>query len=161
MCYNQNVVKTTSERIIMERYKVFTLVIANLTRSIRKIKTAEMAKWNLKSQHVSCIYYLYEKGVLTATQLCEICGEDKANMSRSIEYLEENGYIVRREHANHRYNTHYTLTETGLAVGRSIFERVENIITSASDGLSDEDRNIMYSSLSTIDGNLKKIADEY
>ena len=145
----------------MERYKVFTLAIANLTRSIRKIKTAEMAKWDLKSQHVSCIYYLYEKGSLTATELCEICGEDKANMSRSIEYLEENGYIVRREKVNHRYNTHYTLTEAGLAVGRSIFERVESIISRASDGLSDEDRNIMYASLSLIDGNLKKIAGEY
>ena len=145
----------------MERYKVFTLAIANLTRSIRKIKTSEMAKWDLKSQHVSCIYYLYEKGVLTATELCEICGEDKANMSRSIEYLEENGYIVRREKVNHRYNTHYTLTEAGLVVGRSIFERVESIISRASDGLSDEDRNIMYASLSLIDENLKKIAGEY
>ena len=145
----------------MERYKVFTLAIANLTRSIRKIKTAEMAKWDLKSQHVSCIYYLYEKGVLTATELCEICGEDKANISRSIEYLEDNGYIARRERTDHRYNTHYTLTEAGLAVGRSIFELVESIISRASDGLSDEDRNIMYASLSLIDGNLKKIAGEY
>ena len=145
----------------MDRYKVFTLAIANLTRSIRKIKTAEMAKWNLKSQHVSCIYYLYEKGVLTATELCEICGEDKANMSRSIEHLEEHGYIARKEHSNHRYKTHYELTEIGLTVGRSIFERVENIITSASDGLSEQDRKIMYKSLSTINKNLQKIAGEY
>ncbi len=145
----------------MERYKVFTLAIANLTRSIRKIKTAEMSKWNLKSQHLSCIYYLYEKNILTATELCEICGEDKANISRSIEYLEEHGYIERKEHTAHRYKTHYTLTDTGLTVGRSIFERADSIIKSASDGLTVEDRDAMYLSLNTINENLKKIADEY
>ena len=145
----------------MERYKVFTLAITNITRSIRKIKTVEMAKWNLKSQHVSCIYYLYEKGVLTATELCEICGEDKANISRSIEYLEEYGYIARKERANHRYKTHYTLTDLGLTVGKSIFERVESVITRAGEGLSDDDRNAMYQSLSTINKNLKNIVSEY
>ena len=145
----------------MERYKVFTLAIANLTRSIRKIKTAEMSKWNLKSQHVSCIYYLYTKGALTATELCEICGEDKANVSRSIEYLEENGYLVCNERMNRRYKTHYELTPLGLTVGQSIFERIEDVITKASLGVSEDDRRIMYKSLSAIDKNLQKIADEY
>lgn len=145
----------------MERYKVFTLAIANLTRSIRKIKTAEMAKWNLKSQHVSCIYYLYTKGVLTATELCDICGEDKANMSRSIEYLEENGYLVCKERVNRRYKAHYELTALGMTVGQSIFERIEEIITKSSIGISDDDRRIMYKTLSAIDKNLEKIADEY
>lgn len=145
----------------MERYKVFTLLIANITRSIRKIKTAEMAKWNLKSQHVSCVYYLYEKGALTATELCDMCGEDKANMSRSLEYLEEHAYITRKEHINHRYKTHYRLTENGLKVGRSIFERVEAVITRASEDLAEEDRSIMYQSLNTINENLTTIAGEY
>ena len=145
----------------MERYKNFTLVIANITRSIRKIKTGEMAKWNLKSQHVSCIYYLYEKGSLTATELCDICGEDKANMSRSIVFLEEHGYIESKEHENKRYKIHYGLTEQGRLVGKSIFDRIEDIISSASGGLSEQDRSIMYKSLHAIDENLQLIASEY
>ena len=145
----------------MERYKNFTLVIANITRSIRKIKTGEMAKWNLKSQHVSCIYYLYEKGSLTATELCDICGEDKANMSRSIVFLEEHGYIESKEHENKRYKIHYELTEQGRLVGKSIFDRIEDIISSASGGLSEQDRFIMYKSLYAIDENLQLIASEY
>ena len=145
----------------MERYKVFTLAIANLTRSIRKIKTAEMVKWNLKSQHVSCIYYLYQKEILTAAELCDICGEDKANISRSLDFLEEHGYIESKEHINKHYKIHYFLTELGLTVGKSIVDRIEEIISTASDGITEHDRNIMYNTLSAIDKNLCKIANEY
>ena len=146
---------------MIERFEVFTLIIANLTRNIRKIKTVEMAKWNLKSQHVSCIYYLYERGPLTATELCDICGEDKANMSRSIEYLEEHGYLTRKERVNRRYKIHYELTELGKNVGKNIFERVEDIISRSSEGINEEDRGTMYRSLYAINDNLKKIIDEY
>ena len=79
---------------MVERFELFTVLIANLTRNIRRIKTEEMARWNLKSHHVSCIYYLYQKESLTAKELCDICDEDKANVSRSIEYLEDAGFLI-------------------------------------------------------------------
>ena len=41
-----------------ERYKSFTVLISGISRSIRRIKTEEMAEFNLKSPHVSCLYYL-------------------------------------------------------------------------------------------------------
>ena len=146
---------------MVERYKTFTVLIANIARSIRKIKTEEMVKWGLRSYHVSCIYYLYERGRLTATELCEICEEDKANISRAIEYLENNEYIKCETKGNKRYKSRFFLTEKGENVGKSISARVESIVSEASDGLSDEDRTAMYEGLFLVNGNLQKIQNEY
>lgn len=145
----------------MERFEAFTTIIANLSRYIRKIKTGEMAKWNLKSNHVSCIYYIYKNNSLTPKQLCDICEEDKANVSRSIEYLEENGYVKLNPMPNKRYKRTFSLTEKGEMVGRSISERIDEVLLRSGEGVSEEQRAIMYSSLIKIGESLQKIADEY
>ena len=71
---------------MQERFQTFTVLITKLNRCIRKIKTEEMAEFDLKSPHVSCLYYLYKADSLTAKELCDICEEDKANISRSFIY---------------------------------------------------------------------------
>lgn len=142
-------------------FEAFTFIISDLTRNIRRIKTEEMAKWNLKSQHVSYIYYLYLRGPLTAKELCDISGDDKANASRSIEYLEENGYLRRTESVGKRYRKHFDLTEKGRSVGEDIFARIELILKKAKCGLSEEDSEIMYKSLNLINDNLKSVIEEY
>lgn len=146
---------------MQERFKAFTLLMAHISRSIRKIKTEEMAEFNLKSQHVSCLYYLYRGGTLTAKALCDACDEDKANISRSIEYLEENGYLVSTAQQSRRYKRLLSLTEKGEDVGRRLAERVDDVLHRASAGVSDEDRAVMYRCLDTININLQMICDQY
>ena len=72
-----------------ERFETFTVLINRISRNIRKIKNYEMAEYNLKSSHISCLYYLYMENGLTATDLCERCEEDKATISRALDYLEK------------------------------------------------------------------------
>ena len=76
-----------------ERFETFTVLIGQISRSIYKLKTMEMAGYDLRSSHVSCLYYLYKMKSLTAKELCDICAEDKAHISRAGKYLEENGYL--------------------------------------------------------------------
>ena len=144
-----------------ERFKIFTVLIANISRSIRRIKTEEMAEFNLKSPHVSCLYYLYKANSLTSKELCDICEEDKANISRSIKHLEENGYITCSPKTQKRYQTPLELTEKGREVGRQIAEKIDNVLELASEGLSEENRKIFYQSLALISGNLQKICERY
>lgn len=146
---------------MVERYKTFTVLIANIARNIRKIKSEEMAKWGLRSHHVSCLYYLYDKKTLTAAELCEICEEDKANISRAIEHLENNGFIRCETKGNRRYKSHLKLTQKGEEVGKSIFQRVEKILSAASEGLEEPERKTMYQSLLLINDNLQQIQSEY
>ena len=50
---------TTSEVIMEKRFQKFTVLITKINRNIKRIKTEEMDKYNLKSPHVSCLYYLF------------------------------------------------------------------------------------------------------
>ena len=77
-----------------QRFETFTALVIGISRAIRKIKSEEMAEFHLKSPHVSCLYYLYKQRELTAKALCDLCDEDKANMSRIIDFLERNGYVL-------------------------------------------------------------------
>ena len=76
-----------------ERFETFTVLITRISRSIKRIKADEMADFELKGPHVSCLYYLSQQDGMTAAELCERCDEDKAAISRSLDDLEKNGYI--------------------------------------------------------------------
>ena len=120
-----------------------------------------MAEFHLKSPHVSCLYYLYQANSLTARELCSICEEDKANISRSIRYLEDNGYITCTSKTQKRYLAPLCLTERGREIGRQIVEKIDRVLDEASEGLSEHDREIFYRSLALIHGNLQKICEQY
>ena len=146
---------------MQERFQTFTVLIARLNRCIRKIKTEEMAEFDLKSPHVSCLYYLYKSDSLTSKELCDICDEDKANVSRSIEYLEKNGYLVCKSKTEKRYKSPLVLTEKGRMTGEHIVRKIDAILDAVSEGIPEEHRLIMYRSLSVLCGNLQKICDAY
>ncbi len=144
-----------------ERFETFTVLITNISRSIHRIKTEEMAEYNLKSSHVSCLYYLFKEGQLTAKELCDICEEDKANISRSIKYLEANGYLEGMSTAHKRYQTPIVLTEKGRTVAGGIVEKIDGVLAFSSEGLSEAEREIMYKSLLIISKNLQRKCEEY
>lgn len=146
---------------MQERFQTFTVLIARLNRCIRKIKTEEMAEFDLKSPHVSCLYYLYKLDSLTSTELCNICEEDKANVSRSIDFLEKNGYLVCRSKTEKRYKSPLILTEKGKETGERIVQKIDAILDAVGEGIPEKDRVIMYRSLSVICDNLQKICEIY
>lgn len=144
-----------------ERFKRFTVYMTKIRRSIQKIKTEEMAEYNLKSPHVSCLYYLLKYGNMTATELCEICDEDKAAISRSIVQLEAEGYVAYTEEQKKRYRAQMTLTPKGKKIAESVAHKVDKVLEAAGDGLVEEDRVIFYRSLELISNNLEEVCKKY
>lgn len=143
-----------------ERFQTFTVLITDINRCIHKLKTKEMEEFNLKSSHVSCLYYLYKSDKLTAKELCDICREDKANISRAIKYLEQSGYVVCNSKTPKRYQSVLVLTELGRSIGKRIAEKIDRVLDAVGAGVSDEHRRIMYDALSAINMNLQKLCDE-
>lgn len=143
------------------RFQTFTVLISKINRCIKKIKTEEMDELNLKSPHVSSLYYLYKSGALTAKELVDICGEDKAALSRSLDYLENNGYIVCEDNHKKRYRSPLMLSEKGKAVAEKIAEKIDRILNLASSGLTEEKRTIMYEGLILICNNLDDFCKNY
>ena len=135
---------------MQDRFENFTVLMTRINRSIRRLKTEEMKNWGLKSHHVSCLYYLYRSSSLTATELGEICEEDKASLSRAIETLEKDGYIVCNSKAQKRYRTPLELTEKGKQAGKLISDKVDKVLAATAEGISDEERAIMYKCLEKI-----------
>lgn len=146
---------------MLDRFSTFTVLVDKLKRNIRKIKTEEMAEFELKSLHVSCLYYLHRYESLTSKELSDMCGEDKAAVSRALEYLVTKNYIYCGKEMQKRYKSPFLLTDKGKSVAKIIIDKVDTILEQASFGLSEKDRNTMYQGMMLISENLERICDNY
>ena len=140
------------------RFETFTVLINRISRNIRRIKNQEMAEYGLRSAHISCLFHLYVTGGLTATELCSRCEEDKATISRAVEYLEDNGYIACESAGAKRYRSPLRLTEKGSGVGGQIADKVQRVLDAVSVGLTEPERLAFYRSLSIISDSLDALA---
>ncbi|MBQ3106058.1 MAG: MarR family transcriptional regulator, partial [Eggerthellaceae bacterium] len=144
-------------------FETFTVLIAKINRSIRKIKNLEMAEYDLKSPHISCLYHLHsatqENEQITSSDLCARCEEDKATISRSLDYLEKQGYLAKRSADAKRYKSPLALTDAGVEVGREIARKVDRVLDEVSDCLTGEERSAFYRSLIAISDHLEATAN--
>ncbi|MGN0982032.1 MAG: MarR family winged helix-turn-helix transcriptional regulator [Candidatus Limivicinus sp.] len=140
------------------RFETFTVLINRISRNIRRIKNQEMAEYNLRSAHISCLYYLYANRELTATDLCERCEEDKATISRALEYLEDSGYLRCESKTAKRYKSPLILTEKGMTAGKLIADKIDRVLEEVSTGLTEEERLSFYRSLTIISESLDAVA---
>jgi DNA-binding MarR family transcriptional regulator len=143
-----------------KRFETFTVLINRISRNIRKIKNQEMADYNLRSAHVSCLYYIYRAETITATELCEKCEEDKATISRALDYLEKNEFITCLSPNTKRYKSPLVLTEKGSIVGKKIADKIDGVLDQISVGLTEEERQSFYRYLSIISNSLEAIANK-
>ena len=143
---------------MQERFETFTVLINRISRNIKKIKNQEMAEYNLRSAHISCLYYIYSLKEATATDLCERCEEDKATISRALDYLETNGYITREAESAKRYKSPLLLTDKGFEIGKKISHKISSILDVISEGLTEEERVAFYRSLSIISESLEAVS---
>ena len=141
---------------MQERFETFTVLINRISRDIRKIKNQEMADYHLRSAHVSCLYYVYSLENVTSAELCEHCEEDKATISRAVDYLETNGFLLRGTSAK-RYKSPLLLTEKGRDAGKRIAEKIGGILETVSHALTEKERIEFYRCLSTISRSLEAI----
>lgn len=144
-----------------ERFGTFTILISKISRSIKRIKSEEMAEFQLKGPHVSCLYYLSVYGSMTAAELCERCEEDKAAISRSLDYLEKNDFVTyEAENSARHYRAALQLTAKGKEVGDRIQDKISRIMDVASESLTEEERQTMYHALQVISKNLDHYSEQ-
>ncbi len=143
-----------------ERFETFTVLINKISRNVRKLKNREMAEYGLRSTHVSCLYYLYSADALTAAELCERCEEDKATISRALEFLEAGELIVCECKTGKRYKSPWRLTEKGRDAAREIVGKVNAVLDGVGVGLTDEQRDAFYSYLTVISDRLEEATEQ-
>ena len=76
------------------RFDRFTAAISSIYQDIRRIKLAEMKRYDLQSGHTDCLHLLlHNPEGLTSGELAEHSGMDKAAISRYMSVLEERGFV--------------------------------------------------------------------
>ena len=143
---------------MIQRFESFVTGISACYKYIQRIKSQEMTELGLKGTHVMCIFYLHQnESGLTASQLCRLCAEDKAAISRTLSELEQAGMILRQDRNGTRYRASLTLTEQGRAAADAVSEKARLAVELAGTGLEDAQREIFYQVLGLIAGNLHTI----
>ena len=136
------------------RFDAFVSGITACYKYIQRIKSMEMTEFGLKGTHVMCLYYLRQNPAgLTAAQLCGLCAEDKAAISRTVSDLRSRGYITSL--SEKAYRAMLTLTAAGQELARKFDHLIELWVAIGGDGLSDTERSDFYRSLSSINENLR------
>lgn len=146
---------------MLERFEKFSLAIAEINRCWHKIAGEELARYSLKSSHVTYLLTLarYPEG-LTAPKLAELCDRDKADVSRMVSILEERGLVTKDGIGSNRYRGCLRLTPEGKTVAEELSRRAELAVEQAGAGLTEGERIVFYAALDTITKNLRRISQE-
>ena len=147
---------------MLERFEMLTLGTSQIYKDIQKIKKARMNSLGLKGTHAMCIYYLHQNPEgLTATELCSLCREDKAGISRILADLERHHFIeYDQSGTGKKYRTKAVLTEEGNEYASKVTDLILHATLMGGKGLSDEDREVFYRVLFQIANNLDKLCEE-
>ncbi len=142
-----------------DRFEAFITGVTVCYKYIQRIKSMEMTELGLKGTHMTCLFYLrnYPDG-LTAVQLCQLCAEDKASISRTVADLSARGYIAKSSAKN--YRAPLTLTPEGVAAAAQLDPLIDHWVMSGGDGLTEAEREIFYKSLAKIGDNLRVHLEE-
>lgn len=139
---------------MIDRFQSFVTGITECYKYIQRIKSAEMTELGLKGTHVMCLFFLrrHPEG-LTAAQLCRLCAEDKAAISRTLATLQARGYIAT---GGKKYRAALTLTPAGTQIAEQVDGLICQWVGVGGDGLTDEERAAFYRTLEHIAANLRR-----
>lgn len=120
-----------------------------------------MGKYGLKGPYALYFttLYRYPQGI-TAAQLCNLCGRDKADVSRAIKLLEELALVEKENVSVNAYRALIRLTEQGKQVAAQINEKAKTAVEHASKGLTPEKRAVFYEALELITANLQTLSKD-
>ena len=143
------------------RFDRFTAAISSIYQDIRRIKLAEMKRYDLQSGHTDCLHLLlHEPEGLTSGELAEHSGMDKAAISRYMNVLEERGFVKSEGAEGTVYRRKWKLTAKGKKAALAIQKRIDTAVSAVGDFLSAEEREQLYQSLECIVANLNAYVEK-
>ncbi len=143
---------------MLDRFERFTQGIGLAYKNISKMKAKHMSSYDLKGSHVMCIFFLGRNPEgLKATQLCELCQEDKGAVSKTLSSLIKRGLVDSNVGRLKKYRAVYTITEAGMEVYRHVVVGIDDVVKKCDEGVTDEELDVFYSVLARITDNLGKI----
>ena len=147
---------------MLNRFAKFSFSISEIGRCWHKLAVEEMTKYGLNSPHAVYLNTMYDANPegITAAQLGELCGKNKADVSRMIAILVKKGLVQKVAVGNNMYRAKLILTEEGRRAAEHVRKRAALAVELAGSGLSNEERETFYRALDLITENLQKLSKE-
>lgn len=142
---------------MLQRFESFVMGITSCYKYIQRIKAMEMEEYDLKGTHVMCLYFLHHHDGLTAAELCRLCAEDKAAISRALATLREREYVCSE---GKTYRAKWCLLPEGLKIAAHVDDLIAQWVALGGSGLSEEDRAAFYKTLGIIGDNLRDTLEQ-
>ena len=147
----------------MDRFTAFALNLANIERSLHKMKSKKMAEYGLRATHLMCMVQIFchEDG-LTSTEIARTCAIDKAFVSRITADLVDRKFVMFNEKYNdgRKYRQKFVLTEEGMKVMHEISDAVDKVIEKIYDQVSEEELKNFYKILEVLNNSINLATDE-
>ena len=144
-----------------DHFEQFTLTLADILKSVKKLKDKRMNTYGLRSSHVMVLYLLgREENGLTPVELAESGSVDKALISRILTELTEKGFVTNHPADGKRYKARLTLTPTGKETSRHIAAMIGDIQKQVSGNIPEEDMETFYRVLFTLQDNFRAVASQ-
>ena len=144
-----------------DRFDQFYYRATCALKSIQKLKNKAMIPIGLASAHTMCLRHLYAAPEgLTRTKLVHLCDIDKAQVSRIINDLCAQGYVIETEEEGVNYKKRLRLTPKGKDVAEQINELVLKINDYVSKDFTEEEIGVFYSVFDVICERLKESEDK-
>lgn len=146
---------------MIDRFERFSYAISEISRHWHKLTADEMEKHGLKGTHsVYLLTLLRFPDGITAPQLCEMCGRDKADVSRMMSIMEKKGMVTKEANGLSLYRGNYKLTDEGKQAAQQVYERANLAVQMAGKDMSEEQRCIFYQGLESIATNLRQLSKD-
>ena len=146
---------------MLNRFTRFSLAVSEINRCWHKLAAEEMARYELNSAHAVYLTALYDYADgITAAKLGELCGKNKADVSRMIAILEKKGLVRKEAVGGNLYRAQLRLTEEGMLAAEHVQCRAALAVELAGCGMTDADREIFYRCLENITANLQALSKE-
>lgn len=130
-----------------ERFYMFTGLVAQANKALRRAQEKYTKLFGLRSVHVTCMLHLLgAPGGLSATELSELCDVDRAQISRVTAELLAQGLICETSPGGtkRRYRGALSLTERGEEQAKAMRAIVSEKLGNISDALNPEDVDTFY-----------------
>lgn len=142
-------------------FEQFTLTLASILKSVKKLEGDRMSRFGLRSSHVMVLYQLgkHPEGLIPA-DLAESGSVDKALISRTISDLLAKKLVYTLQSDGRKYKAKLCLTPSGKEVADYITETVAHIQREVSGDIPKADLEVFYRTLFTLRDNFNALTRE-
>ena len=147
---------------MLERFAKFSRCLCQIDHYWHHLAAEEMASYDLNSAHAVYLNALHEADTegITAAQLGQLCGKNKADVSRMVCILEKKNLVKRVATGGNMYRAKLTLTEEGKKAALHVRKRAAVAVELAGNGLTGPERETFYKALELITANLQQLSQK-